>query len=361
MYTRLIDEQHRLRDELAGRGLTSHVTGPDGASIPKLQHRLKGRVEHIGWWRRANLMFLQPGVTRRAHLAAAAVMISQQLCGINLLAFMSDTFFRYSILHRTRDIIPEDNLKLLGSSVALMGLQLFATIIPLFYIDKTNGRRNLLNWSFPCMAIGFLGSGLVLVGAGDEPSAGRIAGHYTFLAMFIIAYSIGEGPAAFVISAEVFPLINRELGMSLAVFWNFLGAGLLAVVAPALWVKLSQVGVLVLFAGLNLLAWFICYWLVPNTGNEDLEDVYEQLQVPPGFMLWYTSHVLIRRATKVLDWCFKRGSVSWRDCGFGRKLGSPREEYKKSTADNDQPHMDQAHDTSGSEMRRGTGTEPHRS
>lgn len=30
-------------------------------------------------------------------------------------------------------------------------------------------------------------------------------------------FSIGEGPAAFVISAEVFPLIVRELGMSLAV------------------------------------------------------------------------------------------------------------------------------------------------
>lgn len=30
-------------------------------------------------------------------------------------------------------------------------------------------------------------------------------------------FSIGEGPAAFVISSEIFPLMVRELGMSLGV------------------------------------------------------------------------------------------------------------------------------------------------
>ena len=31
------------------------------------------------------------------------------------------------------------------------------------------------------------------------------------------AYSVGEGPCAFIISSEVFPLFNREVGMSFAV------------------------------------------------------------------------------------------------------------------------------------------------
>ncbi|KAI0568628.1 Sugar transporter like protein, partial [Pyrenophora tritici-repentis] len=194
-------------------------------------------------------------------------MISQQLCGINLLAFMADTFFRYSIFHQreeaqtddNRRLLVEQNLKLLGSSVALMGVNFFATFGALFFIDRGSGRRTLLNWSFPCMAISLLGSALVLLGSDKEPSTGAIAGHYTFLILFIVAYSIGEGPAAFVVSAEVFPLVNRELGMSLAVFWNFLGAGLLALVSPVLWNELGQIWVLI--SDRNGLVWSVVFVL----------------------------------------------------------------------------------------------------
>jgi MFS family permease len=322
MHTRLIDEQHRLADELAHNIPTAlRLNGPANS-----ERRLMEEIHHISWWSRVKLMFFYPGITRRAHFAAAAVMISQQLCGINLLAFLADTFFRYSIFHHTNSTTPEENMQLLGSSLGLMGLNFLATIVALFFIDKSNGRRALLNWSFPIMAISLLASALVLKSPGGL-SPGVIAGHYIFLALFIIAYSIGEGPAAFVVSAEVFPLVNRELGMSLAVFWNFLGAGILAVVAPALLKNLDQFGVLLLFSGTNLLAWFLCYWLVPNTGNEDLEDIFEQLDITSGFMLKYTLRSLLRKATKPVDYCVHRGSKRWRDCGYGRRLESSRVEF----------------------------------
>jgi hypothetical protein len=327
MHTRLIDEQHRLAEELtraAPSALTIH-------GEVKSECRLVDTIHHFGWWQRVKLMFFYSGFTRRAHLAAAAVMISQQLCGINLLAFLADTFFRQSIVHHTDLTTPKENMQLLGSALGMMALNFSATIFALFYIDKSNGRRNLLNWSFPCMAISLLASALVLK-TSDEPGTGVIVAHYIFLAMFIIAYSIGEGPAAFVVSAEVFPLVNRELGMGLAVFWNFLGAGVLAVVAPALLQKLCQFGVLLLFSGTNLIAWFLCYWLVPNTGNEDLEDVFEQLDITTGFMLKYTSQILLWRATKPIDYCFQLGTKRWSNCGYGKSLESPREEFNKLKA-----------------------------
>ena len=40
----------------------------------------------------------------------------------------------------------------------------------------------------------------------------------TFFVLFIIAYSLGEGPVPWTYSAEAFPISHRELGMSLAVF-----------------------------------------------------------------------------------------------------------------------------------------------
>jgi hypothetical protein len=269
-------------------------------------------------------------------MAAAAVMISQQLCGINLIAFLSDTFFRYSF-HNNSETSSRQNVQLLGASFGLMLLNFLATIPALFIIDRSNGRRRVLNWSFPCMAISLLGSALVLKTPEQipgQPAVGAIVGHYIFLAMFMIAYSIGEGPAAFVISAEVFPLVNRELGMSLAVYWNFTGAGLLAVVAPWLLKELGQSGVLLLFSGTNLIAWFLCFWLVPNTGNEDLEAVYERLKITSDFMFIFTLRTCIRNASKVVDFCIHCCThckiKNWKDCGYGRPLEDAMTEFERN-------------------------------
>lgn len=329
MHTRLIDEQHRLQDELERKGPTTHTS--EGA--PKAEARLTATIKHIGWWPRVKLMFLYPGFTRRAHLAAAAVMISQQLCGINLLAFLADRFLRDSIIHHGENTTADKNMQLLGASFAFMFVNFAATIIAFFHIDRPNGRRMLLNYSFPGMALSLLGSALVLLKPGVRTTV-VIAWHFIFLAFFMIAYSAGEGPAAFVISAEVFPLVNRELGMSLAVFWNFLGAGTLAVIAPWLLRELGQFGVLLLFSGLNLLAWFLCSWLIPDTGIEALEDVFQRLDITTWFMLKYTLRKIEWRATKPLDYVlnFPHPEKTWSDSGFGRKPRPPREEFEDEQA-----------------------------
>ncbi|KAJ8117086.1 hypothetical protein OPT61_g1627 [Boeremia exigua] len=334
MHTRLIDEQHRLKDELARTGPTAL---PDDG--PRADSRLVGEIEHIGWFPRVKLMFLYPGFTRRAHLAAAAVMISQQLCGINLLAFLADRFFRDSIIHHTENTTPDENMQLLGTSFGFMFLNFSATTIALFQIDKPNGRRTLLNWSFLGMAVSLLGSALVLTKPGER-TAGVIAGHFIFLALFMIAYSAGEGPAAFVISAEVFPLVNRELGMSLAVFWNFTGAGTLAVIAPWLLRELGQFGVLLLFSGANLLAWFLCSWLIPDTGIEALEDVFDRLDITTWFMFKYTVWKILWRVTKPLHWCLNFRTITWSEAGFGRRPGAPRDEFDDSKPNSQHPNGD---------------------
>ncbi|RMZ72165.1 sugar transporter [Pyrenophora seminiperda CCB06] len=327
MHTRLIDEQRRLQDALSHAERSGTARKKESVSVDQFRQV----VDHIGWWPRVQLMFLRSGFTRRAHIAAATVMISQQLCGINLIVFLADFFFRYSFFPN-HDPSPAQNVQLLGASLGLMLLNFLATIPALFIIDRANGRRRALNWSFPCMAISLLSSALILKAPDTEtgqPRVGTIVGHYIFLAAFMIAYSIGEGPAAFVVSAEVFPLVNRELGMSLAVFWNFVGAGLLAVVSPWLLKELGQFGVLLLFAGLNMLAWFLCFWLVPSTGNEDLENVYKKLEVTLGFMLSYLAKVALWRATRLAQFCANFGFKEWEECGYGPKPENPVEAFER--------------------------------
>jgi hypothetical protein len=320
MHTRLIDEQNRLLTELSA------------GNIKNAKDPLKAKVGHITWWDRVQLMLFRSGFTRRAHMAAAAVMISQQLCGINLIAFLSDVFFRSSFFHDDGETTPKQNVQLLGASLGLMLLNFLATIPALFIIDRSNGRRRVLNWSFPCMAISLLASALVLKTPEESPgklTVRAIVGHYVFLAMFVIAYSIGEGPAAFVISAEVFPLVNRELGMSLAVWWNFTGAGLLAMLAPWLLRALGQFWLLLLFAALNIVAWFMCFWLVPSTGNEDLEAVYDRLKIATDWMFFFTFRVSWRNFTKVVDFCIRLGFREWKDCGMGEPIEDPMTEWEK--------------------------------
>jgi MFS family permease len=47
-----------------------------------------------------------------------------------------------------------------------------------------------------------------------------------FMFLFVFFYSWGQGPVPFAYSSEVFPLLNREAGMSFAVFANLFGAGI---------------------------------------------------------------------------------------------------------------------------------------
>lgn len=100
---------------------------------------------------------------RRANYAAAAVMIAQRLCGINLLAFLADTFFRNSFFDSQMHSNPtiQQNIQLLAFSSGFGMLNFISTIPALFYIENSQGRRKLLNFSFPTMALSLLISGLV--------------------------------------------------------------------------------------------------------------------------------------------------------------------------------------------------------
>lgn len=80
-------------------------------------------------------------------------------------------------------------------------------------------------------------------------------------------YSWGLGPVPFTMSAEVFPLENRVVGMSFAVFVNLFGAGLLTLFVPALTNAIGHPGLLGIFAGLNVIAFFLVFFFVRETAG----------------------------------------------------------------------------------------------
>jgi MFS family permease len=97
-----------------------------------------------------------------------------------------------------------------------IGLANFLFTFPIYYFIDKRGRRFLLLLGSPAIAISMLVACLSF----NIHSSGLRDG---FIIFFIFAlfffYSWSEGPVASAYSSEVFPLLNREVGMSFAVFW----------------------------------------------------------------------------------------------------------------------------------------------
>lgn len=152
-------------------------------------------------------LFTIPRV-RRATQASGIVMIAQQMCGINIIAFYSSTIFSEAGFS-TRDAL----LVSWG-----FGLVNFTFAWPAVYTIDTFGRRGLLNFTFPNMAWSLLAAGLCFLIPSESPAhIGLVA---LFIFIFAAFYSPGEGPVPFTYSAECFPLSHREVGMAWAVATN---------------------------------------------------------------------------------------------------------------------------------------------
>jgi hypothetical protein len=113
------------------------------------------------YWSRITQLMTVPR-TRRACLAAFVVMISQQLCAINILAFYSTTLFRDSD-NRSRTAQEAAENPTTNSLAPLwyswgFGLTNFLFAFPAYYLIDRKGRRYLLLATFPLMALMLLAS-----------------------------------------------------------------------------------------------------------------------------------------------------------------------------------------------------------
>jgi len=113
--------------------------------------------------------------------------------------------------------------------------------------------------------------------AGQTTRTGLIA---FFVFLFAAFYSPGEGPVPFTYSAEVFPLTHRELGMSWAVATCLFWASVLSVTFPRMLQVLGSTGSFGFYAGLNVIAFVMIFFLMPETKQRTLEELDYVFAVP---------------------------------------------------------------------------------
>ncbi|KAK8094383.1 hypothetical protein PG997_001068 [Apiospora hydei] len=238
-------------------------------------------------------LFTVPRI-RRATLASFVVMIAQQMCGINIIAFYSSTVFK--------EAGTDDFTALLASFG--FGLVNFVFAWPAIWTIDTFGRRSLLLFTFPNMAWSLLAAGLcsLIPGTGGA-HLGLVA---LFIYIFAAFYSPGEGPVPFTYSAEVFPLSHREVGMAWAVATCLFWAAVLSITFPKILASLGVVGAFCLYAGFNIVAFFMIFLWLPETKQRTLEELDYVFAVPTRTFIHYNT-------TKWVPWFMRRWVLFQKD------------------------------------------------
>jgi MFS family permease len=218
---------------------------------------------------------------RRATLASWVVMIAQQMCGINIIAFYSSSIFQQAG-YSTRDAL----LASWG-----FGLVNWLFAFPAVWTIDTFGRRNLLLFTFPNMAWTLLAAGFCFFIPSE--SHARVPLIALFIFLFAAFYSPGEGPVPFAYSAEVFPLTHREMGMSWAVATCLGWAAVLSLTFPRMVGAFTVVGAFGFYAGLNVVALVMIFFLVPETKQRTLEELDYVFAVPTSKHVAYQAKVFL--------------------------------------------------------------------
>uniref|UniRef100_A0A2D3VAC4 Probable polyol transporter 5 n=1 Tax=Ramularia collo-cygni TaxID=112498 RepID=A0A2D3VAC4_9PEZI len=259
----------------------------------ELEARIVGKNNYLT---RFGQLFTIPRV-RRATLASFTVMIAQQMCGIDIIAFYSSTVFVKAGASQRNALIASFGF----------GLVNFVFAWPAIWTIDTFGRRSLLLFTFPNMAWTLLAAGLSFLIPEKNPAhLGLIA---TFIYLFAAFYSPGEGPVPFTYSAEVFPLSHREVGMGWAVATCFFWSSVLSITFPAVLAAFGEVGAFGLYAGLNVAAFIMIFLFMPETKQRTLEELDQVFAVPGTKFIqyqttkaapyWFNRWVLMNKSAKL--------------------------------------------------------------
>ncbi|KAH8694216.1 putative sugar transporter [Talaromyces proteolyticus] len=193
----------------------------------------------------------------RTVLAACGQMF-QQMCGISALVFYTSTIFEDLGFTGVKS-------RVLGA--CLTNFQTFASLIPLFLIDRY-GRRRL----FMITGTGLAISTAVLAGTGGKTHGSASTAAVVFVFLFDLFYPIGFLGQTFLYATELAPLRHRVPITAAANATQWLCQFIVAQVTPP---GTSNLGshYWIIYAVLNAAFVPIVYFFFPETSGRSLEEM----------------------------------------------------------------------------------------
>jgi sugar porter (SP) family MFS transporter len=160
---------------------------------------------------------------------------------------------------------------LLGLNV-LFGVAKAGSILIAMVLTDRVGRRPLLLVSTGGMTVALLTLGTLFAGGGG---AGVAVASFAAVVVFVVAFSVGFGPLAWVYSSEILPLRLRGQGAGLGTAVNRIMSGVVTMTFISLYQAVTMAGAFYIYAAIAAAAFVFVYACLPETRGRSLEDMEE--------------------------------------------------------------------------------------
>ncbi|CAN6351851.1 unnamed protein product [Urochloa humidicola] len=166
---------------------------------------------------------------------------------------------------------------LLLSLNVLFGVAKAGSILIAMSLADRAGRRPLLLASTGGMTASLLVLGTVFAAfAGGGGAAGvAAAASVAAVVAFVVAFSVGLGPLAWVYSSEILPLRLRGQGAGLGTAVNRIMSGVVTMTFISLYQAITMAGAFYLYAAIAAASFVFVYACLPETRGRSLEDMEE--------------------------------------------------------------------------------------
>ncbi|KAJ1265517.1 hypothetical protein BS78_08G082000 [Paspalum vaginatum] len=165
---------------------------------------------------------------------------------------------------------------LLLSLNVLFGVAKAGSILIAMALTDRVGRRPLLLVSTGGMTLALLVLGSIFVAfAGAEDNAAVAAVSFAAIVAFVVTFSVGFGPLAWVYSSEVLPLRLRAPGAGLGTAMNRIMSGVVTMTFLSLYQAITMAGVFYLYAAIAAASFVFIFACLPETRGRSLEDMEE--------------------------------------------------------------------------------------
>ncbi|WCJ23598.1 Major facilitator superfamily protein [Euphorbia peplus] len=194
-----------------------------------------------------------------------AIMIFQQICGINGIQFyVSQTFVSAGLSSGT------------FGTIAYACVQVPITVVGALLMDKS-GRKPLIMISAAGTFLGCFLTGLSFLLKDHSLLLGIVPiMAVSGVLIFISGFSIGMGAVPWLIMSEILPLNIKGVAGSLVVLVNWIGAWLVSYTFNFL-ISWSSAGTFFLYSGFSLLSILFVAKYVPETKGKTLEEIQESI------------------------------------------------------------------------------------
>jgi sugar porter (SP) family MFS transporter len=220
---------------------------------------VEDRKQHRSKW--------TPGV-KRALMVVCVFFVFQQITGINIPFYYGPQLLTGLFQGSTPGALAAAIAGLQAAAI-LGAVNVVATYFGFRWIDKV-GRRPLALWGYAGMAAFMVISSLGVAFLTGTPKIVLVMFGFSF---FITSFAIGVGGTGWLIQGEVFPTSVRGTAAAIAASVDWLANFAIIEIFPALNTGIGLAWVMVLFAGLAVLAIAFVARFLPETKGLSVEEV----------------------------------------------------------------------------------------